>query len=119
MNTTTDFLKYTEYYIWWFMNCSQNVSMDQLIEDIDPMVLKLKQIYQETGTFYKELTTLEEIQLSGYKVSFYENMKEMDKHLEEEFQRELQYELKKEMDKDSKDYWDNYYREYWRKQYCA
>lgn len=58
--------EYADYYIWWFVNCSKGVNLEQLKRDINLLISELREIYRITGMYPVELLILEQIRMYDY-----------------------------------------------------
>ncbi len=99
-------IEYVQYYIWWVLNCSQNVSPEQIDKEITSVIEQVNKIYLETGDFREELYALEQIKLFACEineVNLYN--KEIENSYEEEWKNELRWEeeWKNELEKDWRD----------------
>ena len=81
---TIKFLKYTEYYIWWLLNCSNNISVEQIQNDINGIIAQSDKIYYETGVYYPELECFDEIKLLGYSIPIFNAFTKLESYLQDQ-----------------------------------
>ncbi len=73
---TIRIIECTEYYVWWLLNCSQNVDSKQIEQEVTPITAQLNDICLKMGDFLSSLIILEDIRIYGYNVSLYKEEKE-------------------------------------------
>lgn len=106
--------KYAEYYVWWFIHCSQGIDPKQFKSDIDTLISKLEKIHSLTNRYPVELLVLERIKISGYDPQRYLNSVAVDDWYDEPWQKRWIDKLAECIDL----YDRQYYEECWQKA-CA
>ena len=105
------FIEHTEYYIWWLLNCSQSVNVEQIKKEVATIITQLNGIYLETGDFLPELYVLEEIEMLGCDISVYQSLKDLENELEEEWREQYREEVREQYREEYREEFRNQYRQ--------